>query len=159
LTPSFRAYLSAAQVFVPPSPLNYVQVKFDRVSRDTTGWFDTANRAWKPQASGLLLASFQVWDQAGVFNGQGNGITAKLIGSDINGNNKTESGISQDAAAIGMIGSYANTAQSQYTAIVHVDAGDSWRVWNYVQSTGPGASITIDPNPAHTSWFGLFFPD
>jgi hypothetical protein len=159
MIPSFRAYLSAAQTFTPPSPLNYVQVNWNAVSRDTTGWFDTTNHVWKPLASGLLLASWQVWDQAGVYNAQGYGMTAKLIGTDSLGSNKTEGGISQDMAAIGTLGSYPNTGQNQFTAIVHVDSGDSWKISNYVQASASPGTVTIDPNPAHTSWFGLFFPD
>ncbi|CCE08437.1 exported hypothetical protein [Bradyrhizobium sp. STM 3843] len=158
--PAFRAYLTAAQVFTPPTPLNYTQVLFNAVAWDTTGWFDTVNHVWKPQASGTALCTWQVWDQAGVYNSQSYGITAKLIGTDYLGNNKSYGGVSEDIAAIGTLGSYPNTAQSQLTALVHVDAGDTWKVSNYVQSASPPTgTVTIDPNPAHTMWSCMFFAD
>lgn len=159
--PFFRVYLTSAQLIQPPaSPTGpiYFKVKFNAVSRDETGWFDTTTNSFNPQASGTLSCSWQVWDQAGVFNSQGYGITAKLIGADSLGNDKSDGSISQDTAAIGTLGSYANTAQSQSSAIVHVDAGDKWAIWNYVMSTSPPtAQVTIDPNPAHTYLFCMFY--
>lgn len=155
--PHFRAYLSAPQTITPGSPPFYVQVAWDRVAYDSTGWFDTTTGTWKPQASGTALCTWQVWDQAGVYNSQGYGLTAKLIGADYLGNNKSLGGISQDMAAVGTLGSYANTGQSALSNYISVDAGDVWKVSNYVKAAS--TTVTIDSNPAHTMWSCMFFAD
>jgi hypothetical protein len=158
--PMFRAYLNANQVFIPPDPLNYTLVNFDRVEIDQTGWFNISTHMWNPQASGTALCTWEVWDQAGVYNAQGYGITAKLIGTDNLGNNKALGGVSQDMAAVGTLGSYPNTAQSQFSMYIRVDAGDNWKISNYVESTSPPTgTVTIDSNPAHTSWSCMFYAD
>jgi hypothetical protein len=63
-------------------------------------------------------------------------------------------------AAVGTLGSYPNTAQSQFSMYIRVDAGDNWKISNYVESTSPPTgTVTIDSNPAHTSWSCMFYAD
>lgn len=165
----FRAYLSAPHFYTPPSPLNYIDVPWDRVAIDETGWFDTATGLWKPLAAGKLLCFWQVWDQAGAYKSQGNGVVAKLIGADSTGADKSLGGVSEDTAGIGFIGAYAYTSNALGHAVVRVASGDSWKVSNYCQaSTDPATpldsgqtlgQVAIDPNPAHTFWEAMFFPD
>lgn len=170
----FRVYRKTPQTYVPPraadGSLLYNDVAWDGVMYDTTGWFDKAAGLWKPIEPSLPMGTYlgtaimmwQVWDQAGVYNAQGYGITAKLIGTSYLGANKNINGISQDMAAIGTIGAYPNTASNNLAMIVDVNNGDSWRVSNYAQEAPPVApatvgTITIDSNPAHCAWACLFF--
>ncbi len=119
----------------------------------------TARDGSRPQASGTAICTWQVWDQAGVVNTRSAGITAKLIGVDAAGNPKYLSGLVQDAAAIGTIGSYNYTAQSTLTAMIRYDAGDKWKVSNYVATDPSVGTVTVDPNPAHTLWQCMAFSD
>jgi hypothetical protein len=164
----FSAYLPSAQIFTPPSPLNYTTIHFTGVAIDQTGWFDAASGTWWPQAPGTAWCSWQVWDQAGTTNVRGSGVTAKMIGTyTVGGGNVFLGGKSQDKAAIGDIGSYPNTANSVASAAFRVDVGQYWRIDNYVmadpsapiQPPAVAGQITVDPNPAHTWWQCMFFAD
>lgn len=164
---AFRAYLSTKQYVMPPTPLGYRDVAFDALMYDDTGWFVPGNintgaaGTFQPQASGILLSMWQVWNQENASTSLGFGVVSKLIGG------TQISGKVQDTAAIGFFGAYASTSSSVATAITKVQSGDILKVSDWVEAasstyqptpTYPTGAVVIDPNPAHTWWEAIFFP-